>query len=134
MRMTEREAYLENDDASKARLLAMIDKGKALKVQLAALEKELSLRFQSMKALADAYQSDLGDTVFHVGSTEFEIQRPYPRGQYAASNRPPLNTLARLDRKHFDGESLAGLLTARDGTRRRLKDTTETLREAGYTI
>jgi hypothetical protein len=132
--MTEREAYLENDEASKARLLDMMSRGKALKVELAALDSELTRRVRSWMELAQAYQSDLGDTVFHVNSTEIDIQRPYPSGQYAPPNRPPLNTLASLDRKHFDGESLAALFTAREKTRSCLKHVTETLRDAGFTI
>jgi hypothetical protein len=126
--------YFSSEQAEKAKMFDMIQKGKALKAHRVALNGELRERVASWKRLAELYENNLGENVFRVREDELEVLRPYPPGRSAPPNRPPLNTVANLPRMHFDGETLWVLITDLEKTRREIAKITEELRSADLTI
>lgn len=130
---TER-GYFQSEEAEKAKVFDMIQRGKALKVRLVALNGEFRERIASWTTLAQAQETDLGETVLRPGEKSLDILRPYSRSQNLPPNRPPLNMVASLPRPHFDGESLWALIADRNKAKRELAEIAGQLSELGISI
>jgi len=126
--------FFSSGEAEKAKVMDVIQSGQGLKARLVALNCEFKERAASWVRLSEANASDLGETTFKAGDDAVDILRPYPSGYNAPRNRPELNTVASLPRKHFDGDELWRLLSDREKTKRELASIKRQLVELGISI
>ena len=130
----EREEFYLSEEAAKAKVLDLANRGRNIKSRLVALDEELRERVKALSAFVQAAQSNLGETLFRAGETTLDILRPYPPGQYRLQNHPELNTVASLPREHFNGGTLWVLIEEINATKQELKRITAQLSNAGIAL